>query len=102
MIGTDIQLSSAGCRECHIAVQSTYELDRQGVLVLRADTLRDPQNDGREHQRDILGHIGVSIVRVLLGVVVEDGLREPSRQRRRVSQNRVDLRVQWCTGASKA
>ena len=69
----NIQLSSFAV----IGYSSTNEhiLDGQGVLVLGADTLRDPEDDGGEHKGDVLGDVGIAVVGVLLCVVVQDVLQ---------------------------
>ena len=60
--------------DTNIAVQSTQELDGQGVLILRTDALRDPEYDGGEHQSNILRNIRITVVGELFGVVMEDVL----------------------------
>ena len=66
----NIQLSSSAA----IGYSSTNEhiLDGQGVLILGADTLRDPEDDGGEHEGDVLGDVGIAVIGVLLRVVVQD------------------------------
>ena len=51
-------------------------LDGQCVLVLGADALRDPKDDGGQHEGDVLGDVGVAVVGELLGVVMEDVLQD--------------------------
>ena len=51
-------------------------LDGQCVLVLGADALRDPKDDGGQHEGDVLGDVGVAVVGELFGVVMEDVLQD--------------------------
>ena len=57
-------------------MRAREELNGQRVLVLSANTLGDPKNDGGEHEGDVLRDVGVAIVGILLGVVIEDVLED--------------------------
>ena len=51
-------------------------LNGQRVLVLGANALGDPKDDGGEHESDVLRDVGISIVGVLFGIVIEDVLED--------------------------
>lgn len=49
------------------------------ILVFAADALGYPEHDGREHESDVLGDVGVAVVGVLFFVRVQDVLEHEHR-----------------------
>jgi hypothetical protein len=59
-------------------------LQSKVVLVLAACALCDPENKRGEHEKDVLGNVGIAVVVELLRIVVEDVLQ---------NQNTLDIIV---------
>lgn len=54
-------------------------LQREVIVVLARGTLGKPEEYGRQHERDILGDVGVAVVRELFRVPAEDVLQHQDR-----------------------
>ena len=61
----------------HMIVITAYldQLAPFEVEDLSEDIQRDPEDDGGEHEGDVLGDVGIAVVGVLLCVVVQDVLQ---------------------------
>jgi hypothetical protein len=62
-------------------------LQGQVIFILATRALCQPEDEGRQHEENILRDVGVAIVLVLLGVVAHDVFEHENTLRDRRSQN---------------